>query len=82
MLCSEFWRKGLEIAYSLLRSNPRTGCQSVIVFVTDGQDTDGENIRCGPGNYQQETGSCMIMYKCAKVIRITIEKQMVRLCIV
>lgn len=42
-------RKGLEIAYDLLKSNPRTGCQSVIVFVTDGQDTDGENIRCGPG---------------------------------
>lgn len=43
--------KGLEIAYDLLKSNPRTGCQSVIVFVTDGQDTDGENIRCGPGYY-------------------------------
>ena len=35
-------------------SNPRTGCQSVIVFVTDGKDTDGENIRCGPGKLPVE----------------------------
>ncbi|XP_060584904.1 voltage-dependent calcium channel subunit alpha-2/delta-3-like [Ruditapes philippinarum] len=42
---------GFEKAFSLLNSNPRTGCQSVIIFATDGKDTDGENVRCGPGYY-------------------------------
>ncbi|XP_052254694.1 voltage-dependent calcium channel subunit alpha-2/delta-2-like isoform X2 [Dreissena polymorpha] len=42
---------GFGRAFDLLRSNPRTGCQSVIVFATDGMDTDGENVRCGPGYY-------------------------------
>ena len=47
--CLFHFRKGFNKAFDLLMSNPRTGCQSVIVFVTDGKDTDGENIRCGPG---------------------------------
>ncbi|XP_052774120.1 voltage-dependent calcium channel subunit alpha-2/delta-3-like isoform X2 [Mya arenaria] len=42
---------GFDRAFDLLKSNPRTGCQSVIVFATDGQDTDGEDVRCGPGYY-------------------------------
>lgn len=45
-----FYRSGFEKAFSLLNNNPRTGCQSVIIFATDGKDTDGENVRCGPGN--------------------------------
>ncbi|PVD23318.1 hypothetical protein C0Q70_16586 [Pomacea canaliculata] len=44
-------QKGFDITFELLRSVPRTGCQSVIVFATDGLDTDGEQVRCGPGYY-------------------------------
>ncbi|BFY99384.1 hypothetical protein BsWGS_02424 [Bradybaena similaris] len=43
--------KGFDTAFSLLRSVPRSGCQSIIVFATDGKDTDGEDVRCGPGYY-------------------------------
>lgn len=43
--------KGFELAFNLLQGKARTGCQSLIVFVTDGKDTDGETIRCGPGYY-------------------------------
>ncbi|KAK2155924.1 hypothetical protein LSH36_227g06072 [Paralvinella palmiformis] len=43
--------KGIEVAFDLLSGKTRTGCQSTIVFVTDGQDTDGEEVRCGPGYY-------------------------------
>ena len=50
---SLFSRKGFEIALQLLRSVPRTGCQSLIVFATDGLDTDGEQVRCGPGKFQR-----------------------------
>ena len=42
-------RKGVEVAFDLLSGHTKTGCQSVIVFVTDGLDTDGEEVRCGPG---------------------------------
>ena len=42
-------RLGLEVAYDLLNGKTRTGCQSIIIFVTDGKDTDGEPVRCGPG---------------------------------
>ena len=42
-------RKGFDITFELLRSVPRTGCQSIVVFATDGLDTDGEQVRCGPG---------------------------------
>ncbi|XP_005108179.1 voltage-dependent calcium channel subunit alpha-2/delta-2 [Aplysia californica] len=43
--------KGYDLAFDLLRRAPRTGCQSIIVFATDGKDTDGEDVRCGPGYY-------------------------------
>ncbi|CAH1773823.1 unnamed protein product [Owenia fusiformis] len=43
--------KGFEMAFDLLQSTPRTGCQSIMVFATDGKDTDGEQVRCGPGYY-------------------------------
>lgn len=36
-------------AFDLLNSNQRTACQSIIVFITDGQDSDGETVRCGEG---------------------------------
>ncbi|KAJ8307805.1 hypothetical protein KUTeg_014644 [Tegillarca granosa] len=39
--------KGFEKAYELLRSVPRTGCQSIIIFATDGKDTDGYYTRSG-----------------------------------
>ncbi|KAK2171034.1 hypothetical protein NP493_1112g00000 [Ridgeia piscesae] len=41
--------RGIEVAFDLLNGKAKTGCQSVIVFVTDGKDTDGEEVRCGPG---------------------------------
>ena len=37
------------MAFELLRAKPKTGCQSILVFVTDGKDMDGEQVRCGPG---------------------------------
>ncbi|XP_067678444.1 voltage-dependent calcium channel subunit alpha-2/delta-2-like [Haliotis asinina] len=43
--------KSFAKAFELLNSSPRTGCQSLIVFATDGKDTDGEQVRCGPGYY-------------------------------
>ena len=39
------------MAFDLLNSNQRTACQSIIVFITDGQDSDGESVRCGEGYY-------------------------------
>lgn len=43
-------RKGFERAYDLVSGGTsRTGCQVIMVFVTDGKDTDGEAVRCGPG---------------------------------
>lgn len=42
---------GFHQAFDLLQSNQRTACQSIVVFVTDGKDTDGESVRCGPGYY-------------------------------
>ena len=39
------------MSFDLLNNYPRTGCQSIIVFATDGIDTDGEQIRCGPGKH-------------------------------
>lgn len=47
---SEF-DKAFDIAFNLLNSNQRTACQSIIVFITDGKDTDGESVRCGAGYY-------------------------------
>ncbi|XP_067936801.1 voltage-dependent calcium channel subunit alpha-2/delta-1-like [Watersipora subatra] len=43
--------KGFEVAFKLLHGTSRTGCQSLIVLITDGKDTDGESVRCGPGYY-------------------------------
>jgi hypothetical protein len=39
------------MAFDLLNSNQRTACQSIIVFITDGQDSDGESVRCGEGTF-------------------------------
>ncbi len=47
--CESFYRKGFDVAFDLLNGRTRTGCQSIVVFVTDGRDTDGEGVRCGPG---------------------------------
>lgn len=44
------FRKGFELAFDLLEGASRTGCQSIIVLITDGKDTDGESVRCGPGD--------------------------------
>ena len=52
IVCS---RKGFDTAFGLLRSVPRTGCLSIIVFATDGKDTDGEDVRCGPGQFMTRT---------------------------
>lgn len=38
-------------AFDLLSGSTGTGCQSFIIFVTDGLDTDGDKIRCGKGYY-------------------------------
>lgn len=40
-----------EKAFGLLSGNTGTGCQSFIIFVTDGLDTDGGKVRCGKGYY-------------------------------
>ena len=41
--------RAFELAFDLLNSNQRTACQSIIVFITDGKDNDGESVRCGEG---------------------------------
>lgn len=38
-------------AFDLFQRKPKTGCQSILIFITDGQDTDGETVRCGAGQY-------------------------------
>ncbi|CAF0843774.1 unnamed protein product [Adineta ricciae] len=47
---SEF-ETAFDTAFDLFQREPRTGCQSILVFITDGQDTDGEKVRCGAGQY-------------------------------
>ena len=42
-------RRAFELAFELLNSNQRTACQSIIVFISDGRDSDGESVRCGEG---------------------------------
>jgi hypothetical protein len=37
------------MAFDLLNLNQRTAFQSIIVFITDGKDSDGESVRCGEG---------------------------------
>ncbi|XP_071499643.1 voltage-dependent calcium channel subunit alpha-2/delta-3-like [Diadema antillarum] len=44
-------KHGFQKAFELLRGRSRTGCQALIILVTDGKDTDGEHVRCGPGYY-------------------------------
>jgi voltage-dependent calcium channel alpha-2/delta-3 len=39
------------MGFELLNSNQRTACQSITVLITDGQDSDGETVRCGAGYY-------------------------------
>lgn len=46
-----FDRKSFKLAFELLQGAARTGCQSIIVFATDGVDNDGDPVRCGPGYY-------------------------------
>ena len=46
-----FNRKSFKLAFELLQGVARTGCQSIIVFATDGVDNDGDPVRCGPGYY-------------------------------
>ena len=36
----------------MLCSNPRTNCQQFVLWVTDEGRTD-DDVRCGPGRYQQ-----------------------------
>lgn len=47
---SEF-ETAFDTAFDLFQRKPNTGCQSILVFITDGQDTDGETVRCGAGQY-------------------------------
>ena len=49
-------RQGLDRAFDLLKGRTRTGCQALIIFVTDGRDTDGEAVRCGPGMFYIDVG--------------------------
>ncbi|KAL3869469.1 hypothetical protein ACJMK2_042147 [Sinanodonta woodiana] len=68
--------RGFEMAMDLLKSIPHTGCQSFIVFATDGQDTDGENIRCGPGYYTRSgyVPGPVCRYNWTKVWQVVEEK--------
>ncbi|CAF2409931.1 unnamed protein product [Rotaria sp. Silwood2] len=47
---SEF-ETAFDTAFDLFQRKPKTGCQSILIFITDGQDTDGETVRCGAGQY-------------------------------
>ncbi|XP_069125986.1 LOW QUALITY PROTEIN: voltage-dependent calcium channel subunit alpha-2/delta-2-like [Argopecten irradians] len=69
--------KGFDIAYDLLMGNARTGCQSVIVFATDGQEMDGENVRCGPGYYTRSgyVPGPVCKYNWTKVYTVADEKR-------
>nr|KAI8754030.1 voltage-dependent calcium channel subunit alpha-2/delta-3-like [Biomphalaria glabrata] len=68
--------KGFDRAFSLLRSVPRTGCQSIIVFATDGKDTDGEDVRCGPGYYTRSgyVPGPICKYNFTSVYNVAMEK--------
>ncbi|KAJ7333705.1 hypothetical protein OS493_015788 [Desmophyllum pertusum] len=44
-------KKAFKLSFELLQGNARTGCQSIIVFATDGEDNDGDPVRCGKGYY-------------------------------
>ncbi|CAL1539791.1 unnamed protein product [Lymnaea stagnalis] len=68
--------KGFDRAFDLLRSVPRTGCQSIIVFATDGKDTDGEDVRCGPGYYTRSgyVPGPICKYNFTSVYSVAVEK--------
>ena len=42
-------------SFELLKGKRGTCCQSFIVFITDGQDTDGDKVRCEKG-YHTRSG--------------------------
>ncbi|EDV25350.1 uncharacterized protein TRIADDRAFT_55341 [Trichoplax adhaerens] len=44
-------KKGFQKAFKLLRGSHRTGCQSIMIVITDGEKTDGPKVRCSPGYY-------------------------------
>ncbi|KAK3727819.1 hypothetical protein QZH41_008237 [Actinostola sp. cb2023] len=44
-------KKAFKIAFNLLQGRAKTGCQSIIIFATDGLDNDGDPVRCGTGYY-------------------------------
>jgi hypothetical protein len=46
-----FCRKAFKIAFNLLQGRAKTGCQSIVILVTDGMDNDGDPVRCGTGYY-------------------------------
>lgn len=45
------FRKAFKMAFNLLQGRAKTGCRSIIIFVTDGLDNDGDPVRCGTGYY-------------------------------
>ncbi|CAI9736897.1 Hypothetical predicted protein [Octopus vulgaris] len=70
--------KSFQMSFDLLNSYPRTGCQSIIVFATDGVDTDGEQIRCGPGYYTRSgyVPGPICRYNWTKVWHVSNEKNL------
>ncbi|GFO18775.1 voltage-dependent calcium channel subunit alpha-2/delta-2-like [Plakobranchus ocellatus] len=68
--------KGFDTAFDLLKSVPRTGCLSIIVFATDGKDTDGEDVRCGPGYYTRSgyVPGPICKYNFSSVYSVVMEK--------
>lgn len=68
--------KSFQMSFDLLNNYPRTGCQSIIVFATDGIDTDGEQIRCGPGYYTRSgyVPGPICKYNWTKVWHVSQEK--------
>ena len=49
------FRNAFDKSFQLLSGGTGTGCQSFIIFITDGQDTDGEKVRCEKG-YHTRSG--------------------------
>lgn len=45
-------RRAFELAYEMLQSSPKTGCQQFVIWVTDEQHADND-VRCEPGHYVQ-----------------------------
>ncbi len=44
-------RTAFKKSFELLSGGTGTGCQSFVIFITDGQDTDGDQVRCEKGYY-------------------------------